>query len=119
MIRSIRIRTSIRGNFCSDVVDSWKEGSDAVIKVIWKVLVFPEFFMAKNHFWWYIESNISEDSQPISTNKVSSESLSLHLFILRNNYFFFVWIKVVFGQHLCSILSNDVPNKILRHQLSI
>ena len=75
------------------------KGLDALIKNLWSVLMcsqnfsfyYEKAFFARLDPRWYRRYNISKNSQPISTNKIWNESLSLQLLILRiiNKNFFF------------------------------
>ena len=102
-----------------------------------KFLFYCEkFFFAHQNPRQYQKPNISKISHPNSTNKVSNESLLLQLLILRKNVwtflknlknslknvFFWHWIflkNFVFCQRICSFLTNEVSNKVIRYPLSI
>ena len=76
----------------------------------------------------YLKSNISENSQPILTNKVSNESLSLHLLIIRKKIIAFIskfYIKIkkfyvkFLGKFSLPLYVFDVKKRDLKRNVMI
>ena len=76
-------------------------------------------FLSQPDLRRYPKWNISENSNLISTNTVSNETLSLHLLILRKKCYFFqlsqkkyIFFNIIFflfsAIYICSILTNEV-----------